>query len=782
MATNRFRIPIIRGQPIFRESLLDRIDNAIDEGVIVSVVASAGYGKSTLLAQWANRRAAVQPIAWISVDRLDSAPIQRTRALLESINALYPNDDPCDVDRICQSIASPNAGVDVAIDEIEALMAGRDGPPLVWIWDDIHVIQQTAVWAWLDHFLTRLSEHVRIIMLGRNRPRLAHAGRLARGEMIEITEQDLRFSREETALLIGQTPGEINETSVKTVFQRTRGWVTGIKLLAASGPGRPGPVDRPELFDFFAEEVLSELPIPLQQFMSAISVLDVISPASAAHVAGVDETAAAGLIDGLIQRNLFVTVLDSSRREIRLHDLLRDCLQTRLIKADRNGLIELHRLAASFETDPVRGSRHWLEAGDLMRAIELLAQCPERLIKSGRIRLIDDALARVVPGSPLAASGPVLFLQAWSRFTILDLPRSAELFELAANAFRALNASDQMASAAIMAARTYSYAVDIDAARRLLSGVNRDDLTPATRAEYDLECAWQLTAIGQAQAAGEQLAQAIELIEHARSDDSLIRCVDRLRTHFFGIPGSATTFERMHRLIEAAGDSIDDVSRTHGRVIGAWAALARGDVERAESLLSAALDSLSAWVPIRTTFVDVSICGALLAQIKGDFARAKSLIEGLLVRTPVTDGHVSAGWDVTYLWLLGRLDWQAGDHRAMMQTYARLLTGSKGSRWPFLDLAITHFEGLIALHENRHEEALGKLKAVADQNASFSVISILGDLRIELALAHQQGADNKSAWEFFERALLEVCDTGIIGPLLLCPVAALRRLRPLIPG
>jgi LuxR family transcriptional regulator, maltose regulon positive regulatory protein len=780
MASTRFRIPLVRGQPISRLGLIDRLDKAIDEGVIVSVVAGAGYGKSTLLAQWANRRMATQPIAWIPVDRLDITPVQRTRALLESINALYPDEDPCDVDRICQSITRPDAAVDVAIDEIEALMNRREGPPLVWIWDDIHVIEQASVWIWLDHFLARMSEHVRIVMIGRTRPRLAHAGRLARGEMLEITEQDLRFSLEETTRLAEQTPHGFGDLSLEDMYRRTRGWVTGIKLLTAAGQGRDGLVDRPELFDFFAEEVLAGLPEELQLFLSKVSVLDVINPASAAHVARIDSSAAARLIDSLIQRNLFLSVVDPNRHEIRLHDLLRDCLQARLRGADGSGLADLHRLAAEFESDPVRGSRHWMVAGDLPRAIELLAQCPERLIKTGRIRLIEEALAQVLPGSALSTSGAVLYLRAWVLYHSMDFIAAAEHFEQSTSALRNAAMFDAMASAAIAGARAWSYAANIDASRHLLSGVNPEGLSLAVRAEYELEWAWLLTAIGDGQAGGERLALACELIERARSQDLIIRCVDRVRSQLLGIPGSVPAFENMHRCVESAGEAIDDVSRTHGRVIGAWAALWRGDIDRAESLLSSSLGSLSAWEPIRTLFVDLSVCGALLAQARNDFPRARALIEGLLTRRGALASTISASWDATYQWLLGRQCWQSGDVQGLRQSYARLLTLGQGMRWPFLATAVTHVESLMALSEQRHEEAATKLRAVVEQTRRFNVISICGDPRVELAFAYYQSNDHESARRYFEEAVLEVCDTGFLGPLLLEPLAVLQSLRPLV--
>jgi LuxR family transcriptional regulator, maltose regulon positive regulatory protein len=475
------------------------------------------------MAQWAHRRSATQPIAWIAVDRLDISPVQRTRALLESINALYPNDDPCDVDRICQTIDNPKASADVAIDGIASLLADRGGPPLVWIWDDIHVIEQTAVWVWLDHFLARLADHVRIVMIGRTRPRLALAGRLARGEMMQINEQDLRFDLDETTQLLELTKGGLNDATVASMYRRTRGWVTGLKLLAASANELSGLVDGPELFDFFAEEVLAGLPAQLRQFLSDVSVLDVINPVSAAQVAKMGSAEAIGLIDSLIQRNLFVTVLDSNRHEIRLHDLLRDCLQARLRSEASDTLADLHIRAAEFESDPVRGSRHWIEAGELRRAIELLAQSPERLIKSGRIRLIETALAKIPPASDLNSEGSALFLRAWLAFHAMEHTQAAQLFEQAAQAFKSQGASDPMASATVMAARVWTYAANLDVARNLLARLSPDELSLATRAEYELEQAWQLTASGEANEAGAHLMLGVELIEQAPSPERLIR-------------------------------------------------------------------------------------------------------------------------------------------------------------------------------------------------------------------------------------------------------------------
>ena len=182
-----------------------------------------------------------------------------------------------------QRIGGTQAEADAAIGEIEALMARREGPPLVWIWDDIYVIAQPAVWTWLDHFLDRMADLVRIVMVGRSRPPLPLAGRLARGELLEITEEDLRFDRDETARLLAQRPTSALSTAepadgpaLEHLYRRTRGWVTGLKLLAAGARGHDGEADRPELFDYLVEEVLEQLPVDLQQFLADVSVQDCI--------------------------------------------------------------------------------------------------------------------------------------------------------------------------------------------------------------------------------------------------------------------------------------------------------------------------------------------------------------------------------------------------------------------------------------------------------------------------------------------------------------------------
>ncbi|MGE0313382.1 MAG: LuxR C-terminal-related transcriptional regulator [Lautropia sp.] len=785
----RFRIPMLRGQPIVRSALLDRLDRAIDEGVIVSVVAGAGYGKSTLLAQWAHRRVASQPIAWIAVDRLDHSPVERARALLGSINALYPDEDPVDVDRICQRIGGPQAEADAAIGEIEALMARREGPPLVWIWDDIHVIAQPVVWTWLDHFLDRMADLVRVVMIGRSRPLLPLAGRLARGELLEITEEDLRFDRDETARLLAQLPASALTTaeptdgpSLEHLYRRTRGWVTGLKLLAAGVRGHDGEADRPELFDYLVEEVLEQLPPDLQQFLADVSVLDLITPAAAADVASIGVADADAHLDGLIQRNLFLTVHDAQRRVIRLHDLLRDCLQARLRRRDPSALVERHRRAARAQVDAGRGAFHWLAAGDLPAAMALLAQCPERLIKRGRIGLIEAALAGVPLDTPLATSGDVRFLQGWVALHGLAFERAAEHFEASSRSYRDEGDGDRSASAAIVAARTHTYSRTIDAAQRVLAGIDPAPLGPAARAEHDLESAWQAVAAGRSRQGGERLVEAARAIEAARSPDLLVRCIDRLRSHLLGAPGSVEAFERLHRATEAAGEAIDDVSRTHGRVAGAWAALWHGDVERADSLVSVPLAQLAAWAPIRTLFVDLSVTGALLAQARQDASHARALLEGLMVRDSAVASSVAAAWNTTYLWLIARQSWRAADPAGVSHAYARLLAGARGQRWPFLDIAATHIEGMLAELDGRAAEAIAKFGAVLSHAQRFPVLAVGGDPRVELATVHRRAGDPTAAWAQLESFLLEACDSGIVGPLFLEPVAWLMPFRALVPA
>lgn len=793
----RFRVPALRGPIVARPHLLSVLDAAMDAGHLITVVAGAGFGKTTLLAQWAGALPPDTRVAWIAVDRLDATPIRRLRTLVESVNALYPEEDPCDADRLCRIAGEGDAGAQHACDELCEVLADRGPDRLVWIWDDVQAVQESQTWGWIDRFLDRLPPNVTVALASREQTGLPTARRRARGQLTGITQDDLFLDRDETRALLehgasGPLAASADELAASTdeLHARTGGWAAGLRLLSArrtpagAARGAPsGPAGTAELFEYLAQEVLASLPAELASLLSACCVLDEIDPAAAARVAQIADTAQArALIESLIRRNLFLSVTDPLRPSVRLHDLLRDHLLAQAARDDPQRLRTLHLRAAGGQDDPVRRVHHLLAAGEPRAAIVAIAPHAERLIKGGR----GDVLARLfepLRGDELRALPHANWIDGWlAWFGSGNFAVSARCFAAAAEGFERNGEATWAVRSRVLLARVASYAGDIALAAAQMARLGDTPDDPVTRCEWRLEHAWLDVAQGRADAAGERLLAIADEVLALRSPEVCVRLADRLRpSYFVGTRPFVDVFERVHGLIGSLRDRLDEQTLAHGAVMGAWAALWAGRIAQARERVAPVAEDIERWRGYRALRVDTGVLCALLATVRGDAAAAVAEVERLLERVPGTDASAAALWDATYLWMAGRLAWQGGDAATLRRLYARLLALHRGAEWPFMRLAREHLEGLLFGLEGDARAASERLARVVGAREAFSLISGSGDPRLELADALLADGSATQAWALARQTLREALDSGVIGPLLLVPASILRRLHAVVP-
>ena len=160
----RFTVPSLRPRLLERERLSRAMLDAIAESRLVLVVAGAGFGKTTALAQALAEAPADWALSWIAVDRLDRAPARLFRVLVDSINATLHHADALDADTLTRMVGSSEAGARAAAAEVAGWLAECEVGRFVWVWDDLHVIDDAITWNWLDHFIGLLPERVSCLL------------------------------------------------------------------------------------------------------------------------------------------------------------------------------------------------------------------------------------------------------------------------------------------------------------------------------------------------------------------------------------------------------------------------------------------------------------------------------------------------------------------------------------------------------------------------------------------------------------------------------------------
>jgi ATP/maltotriose-dependent transcriptional regulator MalT len=342
--------PRLPGSPIERSRLLRELD-AIHSFPLTLVSASAGSGKTTLLSAWAasrkppaseespqgvGRREAEQIVTWLSLDVLDNDPIRFWASVIAALRISMPDLGQTALALLHSPQSPPLSTILTAL--LNEIMHGSGD--IILILDDYHVISDQAIHDSLLFLLDHLPEHMHLVLATRSDPELPLSRLRVRGQMIEIRSSDLRFTQEEaTSFLLQCMTLPLSDEDVATLQHRTEGWIAGLQLAALSlrkqkdlsGWVSDFTGSYRYLLDYVQQDILAQLPIPLQHFLLQTSILTRMNAdLCQAITSGPTRQASQEMLEEVERANLFVVPLDEQRRWYRYHDLFREALRARL--------------------------------------------------------------------------------------------------------------------------------------------------------------------------------------------------------------------------------------------------------------------------------------------------------------------------------------------------------------------------------------------------------------------------------------------------------------------
>lgn len=389
------------------------------------ISAAAGSGKTTLLGEWLTTlKDTALDLAWVSLDERDNDPARFWLAVIRA----FQGHGSGFASGLAQTLESAGLfGPENALEEMaEALVRQLEvwNRPLCLVLDDLHVVTSDPVMSGLSILINNLPPHVHIVIGTRADPPLNLFRMRSRGQLQEIRQADLSFSREETEAFLQAADGdEPPQSHVDEVVRRTEGWAAGIQLegIARSQHQRQG-VTRPPgsrfVLDYLEQEIFCELPAHVQEFFLTTAPLRNLHPELCKAVTGRDD--AGDILEELVSRNLFITALSSDDRWYRLHTLFRDFLQGRArrnLPADVRQAV--HRRAAEWfrhQELPAEAVEQAAAAGDAAFLAETLDRFAEALFCCGEFSLVracladlDDELVSAYPELTIFASLSLLF-------------------------------------------------------------------------------------------------------------------------------------------------------------------------------------------------------------------------------------------------------------------------------------------------------------------------------------------------------------------------------------
>ena len=348
-------IPSPPAQSVDRSRLVEMLAG-VETHPLTLISAPAGFGKTTLLAEWIARTSL--PVAWLSLDPADNDPERFLLYFAEALEGIKEGT-ASQVRGMMQRARVPD--LRHTMEYLVGVLSGLVVPSILVI-DDYHFITEHAIHEAMHGLAAQIPANLRLVISTRADPPIPLGRLRAHGQVLELRTRDLRFSRTETSAFLNDvmqldlTPADIN-----TLDGRTEGWVAGLQMAALSLRGNPDPTQfirefggsHRHVLDYLLDEVLKGQPPHIQAFLLETSILEKLSgPLCSAVCTGVSSQTAQSaedILPYLEASNLFLEPLDECKEWYRYHHLFSDLLRSLLQKsAGAKAVAALHVRAAEW--------------------------------------------------------------------------------------------------------------------------------------------------------------------------------------------------------------------------------------------------------------------------------------------------------------------------------------------------------------------------------------------------------------------------------------------------
>ncbi len=755
-----------------RPALEQALRRALRQQRLVLLVAPAGYGKTAVLTQALRQLPEGSALAWVSADEDDH--LQRFLACLCA--ALEPYDLPWRMapDALPVLAQSAHGLRDVAAELINALAAAGLPRGLI-VLDDLHRIADPQVFALLQALIERLPEHWTVLIASRVEPPLPLARLRVAGELAEFRQDALRFGAAEVAALLDMLPPGTPLPDVQELLQRTEGWPVGLRLSlsapAGVHPRRLAGVTQRHLFDYLAAEVLDDMPAELRLFLLRCSVLPEMTAARCAQVSGMAQ--AARLLDELERRSLFVSVLQADEPTLRLHDLVRDFLQDRLQRDHAAELPALLCRAAEDEPDLPRAVSWLARAGAWDAAASRLRQRGEPLFMRGSGATVEQLLA-LFPAAELDTRPDLQWLRGLAAMQHLDFDGVLAAMQRAAGGFEQAGRTREAVLARAYACLGLQHAGRLDEEALQSQQLLALPLDAAARAFVHCAAVWSAYARADAESVAPRYAQMLDALEEA--DDATLwhRCA--IVSVLVGLPGMAPLLERFaDGAMRAAGDQPGELqcSALH---IRAALAIGRGRLDEAQQWLDQA-DEAYRWLGMtrgmnHSNGITHAMLDALRGEREASHAALRRLAQDLQLHSPASHRRAS---EYLVLTAHAQASWVLQDSEALREADAALARAANPAEWRAAPLCRQLSRALLALLDERLDEARRRLEALA-AGPNRCTYFLAEQARVLLAdlLLRQGRRDEAARW--LQPCLAAAQGKGEVGGLLLAGRPVLQRL------
>jgi LuxR family maltose regulon positive regulatory protein len=425
LVESKLHPPPARSGTVPRTGLVERM-LASTAAPVVCVVAPAGYGKTTLLAQWAQRTA--HRVSWVSVDERDNDPAVLLTYLAVALDRVEPIDPS-----VVRAMAGPGASIAGVATRLAGAMAAMS-KPVALVLDHVELLASQQSQDAVAELAARLPTGAQLLVASRARPPLPVALLRAQGRVVELGPKELAMDHHEAGALLEGAGLRLDDAEVDELVARTEGWPVGLYLAAladkAGGSRRQAWAgftgDDRFVADYLWSELLDRLPPERVAFMTRTAVLERMSGPLCDAV--LETTGSSAVLASLEEANLLLVPLDRQRRWYRYHHLFHELLRAELDRREPELVPELHARAASWcESNglPETAIDHAQAAGDTDRVARLVWELALPAYGAGRVDTARRWFGWFDDQGLLGRYPPVAVLGAWLQ-ALVGQPAAAE--------------------------------------------------------------------------------------------------------------------------------------------------------------------------------------------------------------------------------------------------------------------------------------------------------------------------------------------------------------------
>lgn len=688
--------PPLRDQTLARDRLLEWLAVKIHDRVVL-LTAEAGYGKTTLLADFA-RRSRVRCL-WFRLDRGDRDWVGFIAHLVAAVRIHSADFGPA-TDSLLRETATAAPPLDTVLDAFLRELATLPPDSSALIFDDFHLVDDAPEIRHIaKELLARAPERLSFVFASRRTPPIRLARLRALGEVAELLTDDLRFDTTETERLFTETyEMRLEPSLIAELSRRTEGWAASLQLVRTAIHDRnPGQVRafisslsgaEGHLYDYLAEEVVGDLPPSLQEFLMRTSVLETIDLDLGPVAADIPVATTRDLIVEGERLGLFGRRGANTADQVRAHPLVREFLQARLARSIGAGsVVQIHRrVAEAAEALNWRvATHHYLASGDESSARRVLSSSIETILATGAYAAADELATTMREGVP-GVVGLILrsrvAQQRADAIVALQLAEEAHL----------IDPTSRPGQLNLVTAR--SLAGDLDGAMRVGQLLERgpNDLLARIARCFQLTIGTSLEgslpeAIGEVEALAETHRERSDLHYLGVAQCNLAY----LKKALGDVDGARLSAEAAVRLL---AETSAGVELTSARLALAWTLAFQGDLESSRREVLAAARQAPPGQAIEIAYESAEIEGLF-----GDPARAWPLLRS--VSPQVSE---DTDWGEQALLSRALLEIRDGDRHLAAADLGRLTPG-KFRTAPTFDLRRRLAEAAVALLLGRHDAA-----------------------------------------------------------------------------